>query len=232
VLNQALVSLTGDAWIEDGGGNRAFAVDGSLLSLRGTHVLKDLGGHPLYEISKPLAPHLHRTISITRGGQAVATAPNALFNLAGDKFRITLADGQALAVRGDWMNREFQVLDQAGQLVMTASRAWFTIHNGYGIQISPAFEVPLGLAVVIALARRGRRARRAVADPRPARRLWLVLIAARRRGAAGPCPVPVSRLGRLWTKVCTIGAADTSLAARWASSPRDSARSGTTFARE
>jgi uncharacterized protein YxjI len=51
------------------------------------------------------------------------------------------------------MNREFQVLDQAGQLVMTASRAWFTIHNGYGIQISPAFEAPLGLAVVIALER-------------------------------------------------------------------------------
>jgi uncharacterized protein YxjI len=57
-------------------------------------VLKDLGGRPLYEISKPLAPHLHKTISITRGGQAVATAQKVLFNLAGDKFRITLADAR------------------------------------------------------------------------------------------------------------------------------------------
>jgi uncharacterized protein YxjI len=153
VLFQALVSLAGDAWIEDGGGNRAFAVDGSLLSLRSTHVLKDLSGRPLYEISKPLAPHLHKTISISRGGQAVATAQKALFNLSGDKFKITFAGGQALSVRGDWMNREFQVLDQAGQLMMTASRSWFTIHDGYGIQISPAFEVPLGLAVAIALER-------------------------------------------------------------------------------
>jgi uncharacterized protein YxjI len=153
VLNQALVSLTGDAWIEDGSGNRAFAVDGSLLSLRATHVLKDLSGRPLYKISRPLAPHLHKTIGITRGGQAVATVEKALFNLAGDKFKITIAGGPVFTVRGDWMNREFQVADQAGRLVMSASRAWFTIHNGYGIQISPGYEVALGLAVAIALER-------------------------------------------------------------------------------
>ena len=153
VLNQALVSLTGDAWIEDGQGNRMFEVDGSLLSLRATHVLKDLGGRTLYEISRPLAPHMHKTMSITRGGQAVATVQKALFNLAGDKFTITLAGGQVFAVRGDWMNCEYQVADPAGQLVMTASRAWFTIHNGYGIQISPGVEVALGLAVAIALER-------------------------------------------------------------------------------
>ena len=58
-----------------------------------------------------------------------------------------------LAVRGDWMNREFQVADQAGQLVMAASRAWFTIRDAYGIRISPEFEVPLGLAIAIALER-------------------------------------------------------------------------------
>jgi len=45
------------------------------------------------EISKPFAPHLHKAISITRGGQSVATVQNALFNIAGDKFRITLAGG-------------------------------------------------------------------------------------------------------------------------------------------
>jgi uncharacterized protein YxjI len=153
VLNQALVSLTGNAWIEDGRGNRAFEVDGSLLSLRAAHVLKDLSGSPLYEISKPLAPHLHKTMSISRGGQAVATVQEALFNLAGDKFTITVAGGPAFSVRGDWQNREFQVVGPAGELVMTASRAWFSIHNGYGIQISPGYEVALSLAVAIALER-------------------------------------------------------------------------------
>jgi len=153
VLNQQLVSLTGDAWIEDGQGNHAFEVDGQLLSLRGTHVLKDLGGQTLYEISSPLGPHLHRTIEIKRGGQLVATVQEAIFNLGGDKFTITLAGGQALAVKGDWLNREFQVTDASGQQVMTASRAWFTIRDAYGILVAPGYEAPLALAIAIALER-------------------------------------------------------------------------------
>jgi len=153
VLNQKLVSLTGDLWIEDAQGNHAFEVDGQLLSLRGTHVLKDPNGQALYEISKPLAPHLHKTIDITKGGQAAATVQEAVFNLGGDKFKIALAGGQELTLKGDWMDREFQVKDQAGQVVMTASRAWFSMHDAYGIQISPGFEVPLALAIAIALER-------------------------------------------------------------------------------
>ena len=153
VLNQKLISLTGDSWIEDGQGNHAFEVDGTLLSLRGTHVLKDLNGQPLYEISKPLAPHLHKTIDITRAGQSAARVQEAVFHLGGDKFTITLTGGPQLTVKGDWWNREFQVTDQAGRQVMTASRAWFSLHDGYGIQIAPGFEVPLGLAIIVALER-------------------------------------------------------------------------------
>ena len=153
VLNQKMISLTGDLWIEDAQGNHAYEVDGQLLSLRGTHVLKDVNGQALYEISKPLAPHLHDTISITKGGQAAATVEKAVFNLGGDKFKITLANGQVLTLKGDWMDREFQVKDPAGQVVMTASRAWFSMHDAYGVQISSGFEVPLGLAIAIALER-------------------------------------------------------------------------------
>jgi len=77
----------GDLWIEDGQRNHAFEVDGSLLSLRGTHVLKDLGGQALYEISKPLAPHLHKTIDITKGGQTAATVQEAIFHLGATSSR-------------------------------------------------------------------------------------------------------------------------------------------------
>jgi uncharacterized protein YxjI len=153
VLNQKLVSLTGDLWIEDGQGNHAFEVDGQLLSLRGTHVLKDLNGQELYEISKPLAPHLHKTIEVKKAGQTVATVQEGLFNLGGDKFTIAMSDGQALSVRGNWTNREFEVTDASGKVVMTASRAWFTIHDAYGIQITGGFDVPLGLAIAVALER-------------------------------------------------------------------------------
>ena len=153
VLNQKLISLTGDLWIEDGKGNHAFEVDGKLLSLHGTHVLKDLNGQPLYEISKPLAPHVHKTIEIKKDGHVSATVQEAIFHLGGDKFKITLAGGQELTVHGNWSNRVFQVKDQAGRQVIDASRMWFSLHDGYGIQIAPGFEVQLGLAICIALER-------------------------------------------------------------------------------
>ncbi len=153
VLNQKLISMTGDLWIEDGKGNHAFEVDGKLLSLHGTHVLKDLNGQPLYEISKPLAPHRHKTIEIKKDGHVSATVQEAIFHLGGDKFKISLAGGQELTVHGDWWNREFQVKDQAGRQVIDASRMWFSIHDAYGIQITPGFEVPLGLAICVALER-------------------------------------------------------------------------------
>jgi uncharacterized protein YxjI len=153
VLNQKLISLTGDLWIEDGKGNHAFEVDGKLLSMHGTHVLKDLNGQPLYEISKPLAPHVHKTIEIKKDGHVSATVQEAIFHLGGDKFKITLAGGQQLTVHGNWSNREFQVKDQAGRQVIDASRMWFSIRDAYGIQITPGFEVPLGLAICVALER-------------------------------------------------------------------------------
>ncbi len=153
VINQKLISFTGDLWIEDGQGNHLFEVDGSLMSLRGTHVLKDLNGQALYEVSTPLTPHMHKTIDISRAGQTVATVQEAIFHLGGDKFTISAGGGLTLSVHGDWMNREFQVKDQAGVVVIDASRAWFSIHDAYGIQITPGFDVPLGLAIVIALER-------------------------------------------------------------------------------
>ena len=153
VLNQQLFSLTGDASIDDAQGNRAFEVNGQLMSLHGTHVLKDLQGQELYEISKPLAPHIHRTIEIKRGGQTVATVQEAVFHFGGDKFTITNASGQPLSMRGNWGGREFQIADPAGHEVIHVSRVWFSMHNAYGVQIAPDFEVPLGLAIVIALER-------------------------------------------------------------------------------
>jgi len=95
--------------IEDGQGNHAFEVDGKLLSMHGTHVLKDLSGQPLYEISKPLAPHVHKTIEIKRDGKVNGYRPGGdLFTWGAISSRSTLAGGQELTVHGNWSNREFQ----------------------------------------------------------------------------------------------------------------------------
>lgn len=79
VLNQKLLSLSGDLWIDDEQGNNAFQVDGKAFSLRRTLILLDPSGNPLYAIGKSLA-HLHRTFEIKRSDAVVATIQEALVN--------------------------------------------------------------------------------------------------------------------------------------------------------
>ena len=149
VLNQKLMSLSGDLWIEDAQGNNAFEVDGKAFTLRRTLLLLDLQGTQLYAIGQSLA-HLHRTFEIKHDDTIVATIQEALLNFLGDHFTISLADGSELSVQGNWMDREFRV-SRAGSDVIVASRKWLTVHDAYGIQIDPGFETPLALAIVVAL---------------------------------------------------------------------------------
>ena len=98
------------------------------------------------------------------------------------------------------MNREFQVADQAGRVAIQVSRAWFSIHNGYGIQITPGFDVPLGPRDLHRpRAGRGRGAGPGVADPEPAgwprpvlTRRWRLARVARRNDCLTHAPPPKS----------------------------------------
>ena len=157
VLNQKLMSIGGDLWIDDESGNHAFAVDGKAFALRRTLVLQDLAGDPLYEINQSLA-HVHQTFEIKRGDQVVATIQKALLSLMGDHFTIDLATGGQLAVTGDWIGREFHVTRDNSDVIF-ASRRLLAIRDCYGVQIAPDFETPLALAIVIALEQMERQSR-------------------------------------------------------------------------
>ena len=158
VLNQKVLSLSGDLWIEDAQGNHAYEVAGRVLSMHDTHFLQDLQGQPLYEISQSLA-HLHRTFEIKKDGEVVATIQQAMLTFLGDRFKILMADGAELAVTGDWIDREFHVT-QGGSDVIYASRKLLSIRDSYGVQIAPDFDTPLALAIVIGLEQMEREERR------------------------------------------------------------------------
>jgi Uncharacterized conserved protein len=149
VLNQKLMSIGGDLWIDDAAGAHAFEVDGKAFAVRRTLVLQDPAGNLLYEINQSLA-HLHHTFEIKRDDAVVATIQKALLNVLGDHFTIDMANGEQLAVTGDWISREFHVT-RAGSDVIFASRRLLAIRDCYGVQIAPGFDTPLALAIVIAL---------------------------------------------------------------------------------
>jgi uncharacterized protein YxjI len=55
-----------------------------------------------------------------------------------------------MKVTGNWAGREFHI-QKDGTDVIVASRQFFTIHDTYGIQVSPGYNAALALAIVVAL---------------------------------------------------------------------------------
>src|SRR5438552_12425815 len=133
-LHQTIFSFGGDAWIEDEHGNRAFEVDGKAFALGRTLDLLDPGGELLYTIHAPLVS-LRPTFEISRHDATVATIRKALFALFAARFSIALADGGELEAKGDFLDHEFQV-NRADEEVIGASRAWFSLHDTYGVRVA------------------------------------------------------------------------------------------------
>jgi len=149
-LHQALVSLSGDAWIEDRDGNRVFEVDGKAFALGRTLDLLDRNGVVLYTLHQPVVSFRPK-FEISRDGAVVATIEKALLALFGDRYSIELADASmALEAKGDVLDHEFSI-SRDGVEVIQASRSWFSIHDTYGVQVADEFDNALALAIVIAI---------------------------------------------------------------------------------
>jgi uncharacterized protein YxjI len=147
-LHQTLLSFTGDAWIEDDQGNRLYEVDGK-IALSRTLDLLDQAGTILYTLQQPLMS-LHRSFAISRGDQAVGNVEKELFTFLGDRFTISLTEGEALEGSGDFLDHEFRVT-RGDTEVISASRAWFSMHDTYGVKVADGFDEPLALAIAIAI---------------------------------------------------------------------------------
>ena len=149
VLKQKLVSMGGDAWIEDVQGNRVFEVDGKALALRRTLKLNDTAGNEIYHIGKSLM-HLRKTFEIKKGEQIVATIQQGLVSFLGDKFKIEFEGGDELTVKGDIIDHNFMV--KRGEVVVVeASQKFFSLHNVFAVQVATGFEVAMAAAIVITL---------------------------------------------------------------------------------
>ena len=148
-LHQTLFSFSGDAWIEDDAGNRVFEVDGKAFAIGRTLDLLDHARDGA--LHAPAAAHVVRpTFEISREGALVATIQKALFAFFGDRFTVDPGRRDALEASGDFLDHEF-VVARDGVTVLEASRAWFTVHGTYGVQVADAFDDPLALAIVIAI---------------------------------------------------------------------------------
>jgi uncharacterized protein YxjI len=77
LMREKLFSIGDDYWIETGGGERAFRVNGKALRVRDTLVLEGVSGEELYTIQEKKL-RVRDTMEIERDGKAAATVKKAM----------------------------------------------------------------------------------------------------------------------------------------------------------
>ncbi|MEU6850579.1 LURP-one-related family protein [Actinacidiphila alni] len=133
VVREKMFAIGDDYWIEDEHGRRAFYVDGKVLTVRDALELQDADGNEVAVIKKKLVS-LRDAMYIERDGQTLVTVKKKRLHLVRDVFRAELASGEELEIRGDIIDKEFDI-EYEGERLARISRKWFTLRDAYAVDV-------------------------------------------------------------------------------------------------
>src|SRR4051794_9413204 len=142
-MQQQLLSVGDDSWIEDDAGRRRYKVDGKALRVRDTVVLKDAAEHEVATIQQRKL-RARGTMKIEREGRTLATVHKAVVGIR-DRFQIEVEDGEDLKAHGNVVDHEYEV-ERDGDVVATVSERWLRVRDTYGIEIGDGEDEALMLA--------------------------------------------------------------------------------------
>jgi uncharacterized protein YxjI len=148
LLQQKMISVGEDYWIENGLGQRAYHVNGKLFHLRKTFVLEDADGTELLRIQSRLL-RVRETMVIERGGETVATLHKHLVGLR-DRYTVDLGEAGELHARGNFLDHEY-VIRRDDTEIAEVSKRWMRVRDTYGVSVLADEDIPLLLAVVVCI---------------------------------------------------------------------------------
>jgi uncharacterized protein YxjI len=148
VVREKMFAIGDDYWIEDEDGRRAFYVDGKVLSVRDALELQDPDGNEVAVIKKKLVS-LRDSMFIERDGRTLVTVKKKRLHLVRDVFRAELASGEELEVRGDLIDKEFDI-EYQGERLARVSRKWFTLRDAYAVDVERE-DADAGMLIAIAV---------------------------------------------------------------------------------
>ncbi|MEA2179003.1 MAG: hypothetical protein QOG77_2300 [Solirubrobacteraceae bacterium] len=147
-MREKLLAIGDDFWIENGQGERAYKVDGKALRVRQTFVLEDRSGTEVARIRERKLT-IRDKMSIERDGDTAATVHKALVGIR-DRFAIDIDHGTDMKAHGNVVDHEYEI-ERDGDTVATISRKWFRLRDSYGVDVAAGEDVPLILAVTVAI---------------------------------------------------------------------------------
>ena len=147
VMKPDAMTIGDDYWIEDESGQRAYRVNGKAMRLRDTWALEDAAGNEVATIrEKKLS--IRNTITIDLGGRE-ARVKKALIGLR-DRFEVEVDGGSDLKVTGNIVDHEYEI-ERDGDEIGKVSKKWFRLRDTYGVEVRNPLDVPLVLAVSVAV---------------------------------------------------------------------------------
>jgi uncharacterized protein YxjI len=152
-MQEKLLSIGDDYWIEDQSGERVYKVDGKAFRVRDTFILKDTSGSEVAKIQeRELSVRDKMKIEM---GDHSATVHKALVGIR-DRYKIDVDGGADMSAHGNVVDHEYKI-ERDGHEVATVSKAWFRVRDTYGVQIEPGQDDALILAITICMDSMSRR---------------------------------------------------------------------------
>ncbi len=149
VIREKFFRLGEDSQITDESGRPVYEVDGKVLSLHNTLVMRDMSGQEVATVKRHLV-ELTPTYDIERPGQGETEVRKHLINLLGDHFTIDVPGPDDLEIDGDIFEHEYRVM-RGGATVATVSKHWIALTDTYGVDIAPGQDDVTILASILAL---------------------------------------------------------------------------------
>jgi len=165
MLRQIIFAIGHDMWVMDERGEKVFLMDNKTIALRKTYIMYDMQHQEVLKIIRqPL--HLHKTISIEHQGHEIAEVQKALLTVFRDKWTIKVPGGQDLIAQGDFLSHEYSITRNE-QSVAHISKQWFSIRESYGVEVFDETQIPLMIALTVAIDEMVHEEEEAHTDPKP-----------------------------------------------------------------
>jgi uncharacterized protein YxjI len=149
LIRERFFRIGEDSDITNEEGQPVLQVDGKVLSLHNTLIVRDMAGNEVARVERQLLA-LWPTYHITRQGQEIAEVRKKLISPFVDRFTIDIPGPDDLSMTGSLLEHEYTIR-RGDQVVATVSKRWFSLTESYGVEIAPGEDDLLILASVLAL---------------------------------------------------------------------------------
>lgn len=147
-MQEKLLSIGDDSWIEDESGAKVFKVNGKVARVRDTWELEDANGTTLARIRERKLS-VRDKIGIELGDGTSATVKKALVGIR-DRFHIEVDGGEDLKAHGNIVDHEYEI-ERDGDKVAEISKKWFRFRDTYGVEVEAGTDPVLILAITVAI---------------------------------------------------------------------------------